>query len=218
MFLSRRANLASHQASDTCRQGRELRRKRAAFLACRQASQVTFKLGEKELERVGEFTYLGRTLSSDDSDFAALRKNMAKARTRWANVSKVLKADGAPRKARAMFYKAVVQTVLLFGSETWVLTTPMKKLLDGFHHRVARQISGLTPYYTGHGEWYYPPREDALRECGLHPMAEYISRRRRYLVQHVANHPLLECLVEADRPPGRKILWPDQLSWASTDE
>ena len=43
-----------------------------------------------------------------------------------------------------MIYKALVQMVFLYGSEIWVVTGVMLTVLEGFHHRVARQISGKT--------------------------------------------------------------------------
>ena len=38
-------------------------------------------------------------------------------------------------------YLAVVQLVLLYGSEIWVLTLCMKRVLGIFHHRVARNLT-----------------------------------------------------------------------------
>ena len=43
------------------------------------------------------------------------------------------------------FFKAVTQTVLLFGAETWVLTPRMERALSSFQHRVAQRITGKKP-------------------------------------------------------------------------
>ena len=40
---------------------------------------------------------------------------------------------------------AVVQAVLLFGSETWVLTPRLERSLKGFRHQVARQMAVMVP-------------------------------------------------------------------------
>jgi hypothetical protein len=45
--------------------------------------------------------------------------------------------DNTPPKVGAKFYKAVVQSVLLYGSETWNLTTTALTRLEGFHIRAA---------------------------------------------------------------------------------
>ena len=53
-------------------------------------------------------------------------------------VAKVLGKTGAPIKARTMIYKAVVQLVLLYGSERWVVMGAIMTVLEGFHHMIAR--------------------------------------------------------------------------------
>ena len=40
-------------------------------------------------------------------------------------------------KGVGIFFKVVVQAVLLFGVETWVMTPHMGRYLGGFQHRVA---------------------------------------------------------------------------------
>jgi len=40
-------------------------------------------------------------------------------------------------KSFRKFYKAVVQAVLLYGCESWVLTDKVWKVLESFHNRAA---------------------------------------------------------------------------------
>jgi len=50
----------------------------------------------------------------------------------------VFACEGVDAKIAAMFYKAVVQSVLLYSSETWVVTPlAVLKVLEGFHHWAA---------------------------------------------------------------------------------
>ncbi len=46
-------------------------------------------------------------------------------------VSKVLDKQGASMRCRGLFYKAVVQSVLLYGCETWVVKEGMLKVFQG---------------------------------------------------------------------------------------
>ena len=102
-----------------------------------------------------------------------------------------------------MFYKAVVQAVLLYGSETWVLTQSMRNVLTGFHHRVARRLSGRMPRYLHHEDrWEYPPIEEALERAGLFPMEEYLLRRRNKMVDYVSTRPINEICRGTSRLPG----------------
>jgi hypothetical protein len=100
-----------------------------------------------------------------------------------------------------MFYKAVVQAVLLYGCETWVVTPAMMRVLEGFHHKVARRISGKMARLTGTG-WYYPPIAEALDEAGLHPIREYIRRRQATIEQYVATRPIFARCQAAPWRPG----------------
>ena len=45
-------------------------------------------------------------------------------------------------QARAFFLKAVMQAVLLYRSEIWVITESTMKVLGGFHNRISQRISG----------------------------------------------------------------------------
>ena len=49
-----------------------------------------------------------------------------------------------------MMYKVVVKAVLLYGGEIWVVTYAMMNVLEGFHHRIARQITGVV-VHRGNG-------------------------------------------------------------------
>ena len=87
--------------------------------------------------------YLGQIFTYNNSDWAALYRNPRKAQRRWRMVSKVLGKTGEPIKSWEIIYKPVVQLVLLYGSEIWVVTDVMMTVLEGFHHRIARRIEGM---------------------------------------------------------------------------
>ena len=94
------------------------------------------------MEAVSEFRYLGRLLAATDDDWPAVAGNIKKTRQIWGRLARVLGREGADPKFSRTFYIAVTQAVLLFGSETWVLTASMEKALDTFQSRVARSSRG----------------------------------------------------------------------------
>ena len=57
-------------------------------------------------------------------------------------MAEVLTKAGAAVRARDIMYKAVVQTMLLYASESWVDTGAMLTVLEGFHHRLDIKIAG----------------------------------------------------------------------------
>ena len=69
---------------------------------------------------------------------------MRKAQRKWEVALKVLMKTGAMVWAHMMMYNAVVQTVLICGSESWVVTELILKDLEGFHNKEACKISGMS--------------------------------------------------------------------------
>jgi len=102
--------------------------------------QLFYVKGEV-LEKVESFHYLGRILAQDDNNVRAVRSQIKKARGIWARVGQVLQVDNTPPKVSAKFCKAVVQSVLLYGSETWNLTKTALARLEGFHIKAAYRMA-----------------------------------------------------------------------------
>ena len=53
----------------------------------------------------------------------------------------------------------MVQQVLLFGAETWVVTPRMERALNSFMNEAARRIMGRQPRRGWDEKWFYPSLE-----------------------------------------------------------
>ena len=202
-----------HEQTRNCQEGFERRiQHEAAVTAGRALDQEFTAYGEK-LERVEVFKYLGRLLSFDDNDIQAVRSNLKKARKVWSRISRVLRAENASPRVCGMFYKATVQAVLLYGSETWSLTTVALKSLEGFNLRAAwRMARKHKPCRQPDRSWTYPETPDVMEEVGLHPIAHYVEVRRQTIARFIVNRPIFECCVGGTRRRGtnRHQWWWDQ--------
>ena len=89
----------------------------------------------------------------NNSDWAALYSNLRKAQIIWGLLEKVLGKTRAPIKAQEMMYKAVVQEVLMYGSEIWVVIYMMMAIIEGLHHSIGRRIVEMTAWRGDGGEW-----------------------------------------------------------------
>ena len=149
-------------------------------LSEKDSRRVRFKVGEAEIDRVTQFKYLGRTLSDVDDDAAAVEDNLKKATTRWAMHKKLLRREGASPRVMGHFYKAIVQAVLLYGAESWVLTPQLITKLRTFHRKAARFITNrhIRPKADESGAWVYPDSASVLEDAGLFEIETYIQRRR----------------------------------------
>ena len=56
-------------------------------------------------------------------------------------MTRILSWEGVDPKVSGLFFKAVVQALLLFGTEMWVPTPGMERDLRSFQHRVARRLT-----------------------------------------------------------------------------
>ena len=65
----------------------------------------------------------------------------------------ILSQEGAALRVSGFFFNVVMQAVLLFGSETWVVTPHMGKALGGFQSQVVRWMTGRLPWRTPDGKW-----------------------------------------------------------------
>ena len=81
---------------------------------------------------------------------------------------------------------------MLYRSESWVFTDAIMKVLEGFHHWIARRITGKTAWRVGEEVWECPPAEEALEAAGLWPMKEYEGRRKTTIEYYIATLPMYE--------------------------
>ena len=71
---------------------------------------------------VTSFKYLVRVISAADNDSPEVVRNLEKARAVCQMLTSILSREGAAMQVPGFFFKAVVQSVLLFDTETWVVT------------------------------------------------------------------------------------------------
>jgi hypothetical protein len=202
-----------HEQSKFCREGQEAKAQEAAAIDAAWAIQQQFTAYGEELNRVDIFKYLGRLMSMDDNDRPAIRGNLKKARRCWARVSRVLRAENAPPRVSSSFYRATVQAVLLYGSETWTITQSMMRVLEGFHLKAAWRIATVNkPVRKPDGTWVYPTSEDVLEEVGLKTIKHYIEVRRQTIANYIVNRPIYLFCEDAERRRGSmpRLYWWEQ--------
>ena len=88
------------------------------------------------LENVTAFRYLGKVIAAGDDGWPAVVGNLHRARKSWGRLFRTLIQEGADLKVSGKVFKAVMQEVLLFRAENWVLTPRMERSLSIFQHRV----------------------------------------------------------------------------------
>ena len=80
-----------------------------------------------------------------DDGWTAVVGNLQKSRKSWVQLSRILGREGSYPSVSGVFFKEVVQLVLLFRSETCIMTPCMGQSLGGVQHRVATWITSRNP-------------------------------------------------------------------------
>ena len=88
------------------------------------------------LKLVDKFTYLGSSISSTKKD---IETRLTKAWTAIDRLSIIWKSD-LTNKMKCSFFQAAVESILLYGCTTWMLTKRLEKKLDGNYTRMLRAI------------------------------------------------------------------------------
>ena len=167
MFVTWRSLNGCHKNTEMCRSGVDKKRRQLAEAEVRDSAEMAFEVYGEKLQTVPRFKYLGRILTEGYDDWPAVAGNLAKARKSWGRLQGILSREGATKRVSGNFFKAVVQQVLMFGAETWVVSTMMERLLSAFIHGAARRLTGIKPRKGRDGKWHYPSLEGAMKEAVL---------------------------------------------------
>ena len=136
-------------------------------------------VNNKPIEHVKDFTYLGSRLKSTESD---IRVRKGKAWGACHSLKKLWNSD-LRDALKVRVFVALVESVLLYGSETWTMTKRLTKMVDGCYTRMLRMALGVN-------QWRDRVSNQALYN-GLPKVTSKIAQRRLRLAGHAQRHPEL---------------------------
>ena len=134
---------------------------------------ITMK-GDKVVN-VLDFKYLGGWMASSEKDFE-IRKAMA-----WSacNKLKLIWSSSLSRNLKIRLFRATVESVLLYNSETWTINKSMQRKIDGCYTRMLRMALGIS--------WQAKVSNVDLYQK-LQPVSQTIRERRLRLSGHLIRH------------------------------
>ena len=124
---------------------------------------------------VNNFKYLGGSMQSTEKDFE-MRKALA-----WPSCHKLKKVwkSNLNRKLKIRFFIATVESVLLYGSETWTINRTLQKRLDSCYKRMLRMALDIS--------WKRKLTNEELYG-ELPPVSSKVAHWRMLLAGHCARH------------------------------
>ena len=116
--------------------GLHMNAKKTQFMTFNQSQETQIKTCDDTfLKEVQDFKYLGAWVKNTENDIR-VRKAMAwQACNKLCNIWK----SKLSRKIKIKLFQATVESVLLYGSETWTITNKIGKSLDGCYTRMLRK-------------------------------------------------------------------------------
>jgi hypothetical protein len=199
-----------HKSSEDCRIHMEKKNKRRQEIRQQASRNVEFFITGKKIKKVTNFKYLGRIINNEDEDLPAVEKQLMKARMTWGRIGKLLKKKTKSNpKVMSIFYKVIIQSVLLYGSESWVLTNRIKNKLNSFHRRCSRYITGRHIRLVN-DVWIYPDSAVTLEMADLLPIEEYIEKRKSTVCEYTMSTDIFkrcETIGAHSRISNQKVWW-----------
>ena len=116
-----------------------------------------------------------------DNDLMSVAVNLIKAWRIWEWLSRILGRGGTEPWTPGTFYKVVVQAILLFGVETWDMTSSIGRTLGSFHHRVSYQMAVIWPRREMMVRWFKSPMDAIIIIVGLEGVDTYVLRLHNIL-------------------------------------
>lgn len=132
-------------------------------------------VNDKPLDEVREFKYLGSYMSSTDQDIK-VRKGLA-----WAamNSLDVFWKSDMSRKLKVKIFRTAVESILLYGCETWTLKVAQNNTLDGTYTKLLRRALNIS--------WKSHTSNDVLYQ-DIPKISNTIRSRRLKFAGHLYRH------------------------------
>jgi len=161
-----------------------------------------------KLEGVEKFCYLGDMIGAGGGVEEASRARVRCAWAKFRELSPILTARGASLKVKGKVYRACVQSVLVYGSETWAMKVDDTRRLERTERMMVRWMCGVTLKNR-------VASVDLYRRLGVEEVDDVVRRGRLRWFGHLerknVNDWVSSCrsmVVEGDKCRGRgKKTW-----------
>ena len=120
----------------------EINTSKTKFCSAYPGDQMT--CNDAPIDRVNTFTYLGSNLQLDGDVSHEIQIRLGKATGRFKQLDKLWKQRSVPTRIKSKVYKACVESVLLYGCESWPVKASDTQRLDSFNCRCLRNLGAPT--------------------------------------------------------------------------
>jgi hypothetical protein len=99
-------------------------------------------LGVQKFEAVKHFTYLGTVITSNCNEMEEIQSRICRANKSYYALLAILKSKHTHQFTKIRLYRTVIRPVLMYGSETWVMTKKIENIINSYERKILRSILG----------------------------------------------------------------------------
>lgn len=137
----------------------------------------SFTIDNQTIPFVKKFCYLGCMMSTDNGVDDDVSNRLKKARSAFGRLNKTWRATQISQNTKLKIFNACVKSILLYGSETWLMSKNIAQKLQSFINKCLRIICRI----------FWPntiTNLDLHRRVNEEPIARQIVRRKWRWIGH----------------------------------
>ena len=138
-------------------------------------NDTKLKLNDNDLQQVEDFKYLGAHLESSEKD---MEIRIGQAWSAFWKLEKIWLNKHLPDKIKLNLFQAACISILLYGSETWLITEKMKNRLNAYTNKCYRIMLGIR--YEDHIK-----NEEIYKRLNVDKLYKTIVKRQLEWVGHM---------------------------------
>jgi hypothetical protein len=135
------------------------------------------EMGDREVPKGQDVRHLGSMLSKNFDDSVTIMARIRLARIAFTKLQKAIFRVGTRRVAlesKKIAYESLVLSLLLYGSECWVVNAENMRLLQGLHRKCIRIMCRVTRHHT---RKHHISTKELEAKLGIHDIRHYAYSR-----------------------------------------
>ena len=203
--------------------GMELNKEKCKVMVnSRNDTSCNINIEGQALEEVNSFKYLGATLTKDGRSTTEIKTRIAMATSALARLDKIWKSREMWFGTKYKLYKSLVQSIFLYGCESWTLTAETTKRIQAYENKCLRRLLGISWKEHKTNDYVHSQVKDMI---GIQEsLLSTVKRRKLAWFGHVTRHnnlskTVLQGTLEGGRKRGRQMKsWMDNIKeWTRMD-